>query len=195
MEVIGKDYNQLQVFATEFLINDKTLHFVVSDSKKNLQVFTYAPRDPESYSGQKLLVEGDIHLGHLVNRFLRMQRRPYREGEKTRQQLAWFAGSNGAIGFISPAPEEVFRRLLALQTKMNSYLAHYAGLNPRGFRLFRPEFKLTRPAKKNILDGELLARFPHLGLNDQKQLCHQIGSTPDRVTEDLLELDFGAELL
>jgi len=41
--VLGKDFYDLQIYSSEFLIDDNTLFFLVSDADKNICLFTYAP--------------------------------------------------------------------------------------------------------------------------------------------------------
>ncbi|XP_050163634.1 cleavage and polyadenylation specificity factor subunit 1-like [Myiozetetes cayanensis] len=85
--------------------------------------------------------------------------------------------------------EKTYRRLLMLQNALSSALPHLAGLNPRAFRLLQAERRLLQNAVRNVLDGELLGRFLYLSAMERGELAKKIGTTPDIILDDLLEID------
>ena len=96
---------------------------------------------------------------------------------------------DGGIGCVVPVPEKVYRRMLMLQMKMNSGLSHWAGLNPKAFRLFRSHHQYLYNPRRNILDGNLLSRFPQLSLKQKADFAKQIGTSPRQVMDNLKEID------
>ena len=75
-----------------------------------------------------------------------------------------------------------------LQNKMSTHLQHWAGLNPRSFRLCHMEDKLLTNLGKNVVDGELLKSFVSLPLVLQRELSKTIGSSVEKLLEDLVEI-------
>ncbi|XP_039247363.1 cleavage and polyadenylation specificity factor subunit 1 [Pipra filicauda] len=72
---------------------------------------------------------------------------------------------------------------------LSSALPHLARLNPRAFRLLQAERRLLQNAVRNVLDGELLGRFLYLSAMERGELAKKIGTTPDMILDDLLEID------
>ena len=76
-------------------------------------------------------------------------------------------------------------------------LQHVGGLNPRGFRhvqhLGRPLAAANNvvsgpPGPKSILDGSLLIHYLDLGFAQQQELAHAVGSSVDRILDDLIQM-------
>ncbi len=96
---------------------------------------------------------------------------------------------DGGIGYILPVAEKVYRRLLMLQTKLSIGLPHIAGLNPKSFRMFHTRHQYLYTPQRNILDGEVLTRYPQLSLKQKTDFAKQIGTSPSQIMSDLKELD------
>ncbi|CAI2194096.1 18908_t:CDS:2, partial [Funneliformis geosporum] len=74
-------------------------------------------------------------------------------------------------------------------SKMMTRLQHIAGLNPKAFRYFTPQFetqKLAINSAKWILDGDLLFQFQNLAMHHQKEMTKHIGTMVERIIDDLL---------
>ncbi|ETE60725.1 Cleavage and polyadenylation specificity factor subunit 1 [Ophiophagus hannah] len=111
-----------------------------------------------------------------------------------------FMVDNAQLGFLGmglllPMQEKTYRRLLMLQNALTSMLPHHAGLNPRAFRyspgqrMLHVDRRILQNAVRNILDGELLNRYLYLSTMERSELAKKIGTTPDIILEDLLEID------
>ena len=61
------------MYSVEFVIDNTTLAFAVTDADKNLTVFMYQPEDRLSNGGQKLIRKADFHLGQHVNYMFRIR--------------------------------------------------------------------------------------------------------------------------
>ncbi|XP_015877866.3 cleavage and polyadenylation specificity factor subunit 1 isoform X1 [Ziziphus jujuba] len=203
LSLLAKDFGSLDCFATEFLIDGSTLSLVVSDNRKNIQIFYYAPKMSESWKGQKLLSRAEFHVGAHVTKLLRLQMLSTtsdRTGtasvsDKTNRFALLFGTLDGSVGCIAPLDELTFRRLQSLQKKLVDAVSHVAGLNPRSFRQFRSNGKAHRPGPDSIVDCELLCHYEMLPLEEQLEIAHQIGTTRSQILSNLNDLSLGTSFL
>lgn len=121
-----------------------------------MQIFYYAPKNPDSWKGQKLLSRAEFHIGAHATKFLRLQM--FSSTDKTNRFALLYGTLDGSIGCIAPLDEITFRRLQTLQKKLIDVFPHVAGLNPRSFRQFRSNGKAHRPGPDSIIDFELLCQ-------------------------------------
>ncbi|CAG2109128.1 unnamed protein product [Medioppia subpectinata] len=196
LSLVSKDCRSLQVFACDYAIDGSQMCFAISDSEKNIILYSYQPDVRESMGGTRLLRRADFHFGSNINSFFRIGCKiPANITDKrVKQQLqcrhiTMFASLDGSLGYFLPVSEKTYRRLLMLQNVLTVSLQHTAGLNPKAFRMIkisRPE--LMNPSK-NILDGDLLVKFATLSMNEKSDLAKKIGTTPSQVMDDLQEID------
>ena len=84
------------------------------------------------------------------------------------------AGTNdGAVAVITTLDEVTFKRLLGLQKLMNFVLPHFGGLNPKGFRLFSSPESRVVGRSKNVVDGDLIWRYPRASGNRCRFCAHR----------------------
>ncbi|KAK9727894.1 mRNA cleavage and polyadenylation factor subunit [Basidiobolus ranarum] len=189
--LLGKDYHPLDIQCTNFLIDDKTLNFVVSDNDKNVHLFSYSPYNVQSFSGQKLIRRGDFHCGASVQTMTRIAKKPIPSEDGTttpsRQHLCLCGTLDGSVQMIVPVSEKLYKRMQLLYTQLVNGLQHPAGLNPKAHRLVQTKKRNILNPVKNILDGDILSLFSSLAINRQKEMTKQIGTTEDRILNDLLE--------
>lgn len=57
MVLLGKDFNNSDVYSTEFLVNGTTLRFIFADGGGNLHLQGYHRDHPDSWNGRKLIPE------------------------------------------------------------------------------------------------------------------------------------------
>ncbi|XP_068855414.1 cleavage and polyadenylation specificity factor subunit 1-like [Aphelocoma coerulescens] len=195
LSLVSRDAKPLEVYSVDFMVDGSQLGFLVSDRDRNLLVYMYLPEAKESFGGLRLLRRADFHVGAHVNTFWRTPCRGHPEGPNRRsstwenKHITWFATLDGGLGLLLPMQEKTYRRLLMLQNALSSALPHLAGLNPRAFRLLQSERRLLQNAVRNVLDGELLGRFLYLSAMERGELAKKIGTTPDIILDDLLEID------
>lgn len=192
--LLAKDYEPLAVTSTEFNLFDKRLALLAVDMETNLHVMQFAPQDIEARGGQRLLRTGDFHLGVNISSMFR-KRVP---GDKTTTLYVNVLGSSeGGVGVLVPVGERVFRRLFTLQNVMINTLPQNCALNPREFRSLkanahrrsgRPDAWSKQKWKKSFLDAQVLLQFPRLDYVAQKELARCIGTTPEVVLHNLLEV-------
>ncbi|KAI8619412.1 CPSF A subunit region-domain-containing protein [Chytriomyces sp. MP71] len=59
LKMLGKDYNPMQVYGCEYIVDDNMLAFVVSDQEKNLHMLAYQP-EWSGPPGPKSILDGDL---------------------------------------------------------------------------------------------------------------------------------------
>ncbi|KZV25371.1 Cleavage and polyadenylation specificity factor 160 isoform 1 [Dorcoceras hygrometricum] len=201
LNLLAKDFGSLDCLATEFLIDESKLSLTVSDEQKNVQIFYYAPKQSESWKGQKLLSRAEFHVGAHITKFLRLQLLPTSAdrtttgSDKTNRFGLLFGTLDGSIGCIAPLDELTFRRLQSLQKKLVDAVSHVAGLNPRSFRHFHSYGKAHRPGPDSIVDCELLSHYEMLPLEEQADIAQQIGTTRTQIMSNLNDLTLGTRFL
>ncbi|KAG3146504.1 hypothetical protein PI124_g10107 [Phytophthora idaei] len=204
--LLAKDYEPLAVSATEFSVFEKKLALLAVDMDENLHVMQFAPQDIESRGGQRLLRVSDFHLGMQVSSMFRKRVDapgsvvPATNGRNAAPQSYYvnvMGTSEGGVGALVPVGERVFRRLFTLQNVMVNTLPQNCALNPREFRMLktnaqrrcgRPDAWSKKKWKKSFLDAFVLFRFLQLDYVAQKELARCIGTTPEVVIHNLLEV-------
>ncbi|KAM6125776.1 LOW QUALITY PROTEIN: cleavage and polyadenylation specificity factor subunit 1 [Pterocles gutturalis] len=193
LSLVIRDAKPLEVYSVDFMVDSTQLGFLVSDRDRNLLVYMYLPEAKESFGGAASCRRADFHVGAHVCTFWRT---PCRGGDPNRRgsawdskHITWFATLDGGLGLLLPMQEKTFRRLLMLQNALSSALPTNAGLNPRAFRQLAAERRSLQNAVRNVLDGELLGRYLHLSAMERGELAKKIGTTPDIISDDLLEID------
>eukprot|EP00727_Mastigamoeba_balamuthi_P014447 m51a1_g9627 putative cleavage and polyadenylation specificity factor subunit 1 (1421) ;mRNA; r:1125180-1130926 len=198
----SKDYRQLPVLAGEFLIHNQNLGLVVADANRNMQILAYAPQSLESRKGHMLLYKADAHVGSLVTKFLRVSLLDTSGGaaakgataqqQHQRMTACLFGTSDGAFCFLRPLDERVFRVLLALQARMAVAVPMPAGLNPMEFRAYKSPLPMARGREGNIVDGDLLARFLSLPVDEAEAIARHLGVNSNTVINTLLDIHLSA---
>ncbi|KAJ8542479.1 hypothetical protein ON010_g12334 [Phytophthora cinnamomi] len=205
--LLAKDYEPLAVSATEFSVFEKKLALLAVDMDENLHVMQFAPQDIESRGGQRLLRVSDFHLGVQVASMFRKRVdgpghvAPAANGRGPSAPPSCYVNvmgnSEGGVGALIPVGERVFRRLFTLQNVMVNTLPQNCALNPREFRMLktnaqrrcgRPDAWSKKKWKKSFLDAFVLFRFLQLDYVAQKELARCIGTTPEVVIHNLLEV-------
>eukprot|EP00833_Pecoramyces_ruminatium_P003951 jgi/Orpsp1_1/1177983/evm.model.c7180000063622.1 len=197
--VLGKDFYDLQIYSSEFLIDDNTLFFLVSDADKNICLFTYAPYNVQSSNGQKLLRQADFHVGSHVSCTSRLEKmnvikKNNSEQNNVKQHCCLCGTLDGGLCYVVPVSERMYKRMNALNVSLTTGINHIAGLNPRGYRQMHSKaIRLKSNIHKNILDGDLLYQFTNLSITGQKDMSKRIGSSVEKIMNDLLEMSMGIE--
>ncbi|XP_026144258.1 cleavage and polyadenylation specificity factor subunit 1 [Carassius auratus] len=195
LSLVSRDAKPLEVYSVEFMVDNNQLGFLVSDRDKNLSVYMYLPEAKESFGGMRLLRRADFNVGAHVNAFWRMPCRGTLDPASKKaltwdnKNITWFATLEGGVGLLLPMQEKTYRRLLMLQNALTTMLPHHAGLNPKAFRMLHCDRRTLQNAVRNILDGELLNKYLYLSTMERSELAKKIGTTPDILLDDLLEIE------
>ncbi|KAJ3193589.1 Cleavage and polyadenylation specificity factor subunit 1 [Irineochytrium annulatum] len=204
LKLLGKDYHPLQVFASDFIIHESSMSMIVSDNEKNIHMLSYAPYNIQSELGQRLLRRGEIHVATRIQSMTRLRKMGSLNEDgaviPSNVHFCVCGTLDGGIALCIPVSEKIYKRTYALYSKMVTNIQHLAGLNPRGFRQGQQKLRpisssamLGPPGPRMILDGDLLYTYLHLSGEVQKELAKAVGSTVERIVDDLIEMMSGTE--
>jgi len=192
LTLLAKDFQHLHVYTTEYIIESSNLGIIVTDSSKNMLLYSYSPQSAESRSGQMLLCRADFHVGSHIHKLIRL---PVlggvasSNGNTTPRHALVFGTLDGGVGYIRPLEELIFKKLAALQSKLLTAIPHVGGLNPRAFRLAKPGRRAQRIHQKHMLDGELVFKFLTLDRPKQREIALAIGADPDALIANIRDID------
>jgi cleavage and polyadenylation specificity factor subunit 1 len=210
LALLGKDFGRACVRAAQFLISGSSLHLVMADAAGAIQTFTYAPNDPTTWKGTKLLPWGVMHIGEGIGAMTRLKMPQPSTSDTTIRQAVLYGSDTGALGAVMPLSvgEHLLKSnlptlptfsatLKALQKGIASSMSHGAGLNPYAFRRrhgkIPPGLEGSTPyggaalplEKQGLLDGDLLMRFVWLPRSLQTRVAGRAGTTRKEVLDVL----------
>ncbi|XP_039280662.1 cleavage and polyadenylation specificity factor subunit 1 isoform X2 [Nilaparvata lugens] len=196
LSLVSRDYRASEVYTVEFLLDNTQMSFVVTDRDKNVVLYMYDPESADSFGGQRLMHRADFHLAQHVNAMFRVKCKLV-QGSHANKHLAnsdkrhctMFATLDGALGYMLPIPEKIYRRLLMLQNVLVNNIPHIAGLNPKSYRTFKSADKLLGSPSRGIIDGELVWMFLSLPLLTRQEIAKKIGTKVDDIIEDLTDIE------
>jgi len=193
LNFLAKGYELFEAYSAEFLVHDEELGLIVSDVKGNVQLLHYGGElDADARGGTRLLPNGGIYLGSRINRFLRVRDleslvRPNSAGT----QVSAFVTVDGSIGAVVPISDSDWKVLSALQIKLNQIpqLPRYAGLNPRGFRSFKPQTQDVQIHRKGLVDAQLAGEYRLLDRNKRREIARQLNISELQIMATLGRID------
>ncbi|KAM3957206.1 cleavage and polyadenylation specificity factor subunit 1 [Aphomia sociella] len=190
LSLVSRDFRTAQIYDMEFMVDNTSLGFLVSEADGNLAMFMYQPQARESYGGQRLIRKCDYHLGQQVNAMFRIAaRQASPSAPPPRRHVTMFTTLDGGLGYVLPLSEKTYRRLLMLQNVVNNYACHAAGLNPRAHRTYKPIRRGSGAAARGILDGDLVALYSTMPRAEQHDIAKKIGTKVEEIMADLYEID------
>ncbi|CAN8062015.1 unnamed protein product [Agarophyton chilense] len=196
---LGKDYEHVRSYATEFLIENEHMSIIVSDGSGNFQLMNYAnASNPQSRGGKRLLVNGGIYFGSRVNKFVRF-REPDPKNSVEGGFSAFRAGKHsllfstldGGIGGLIAVTEAEYRSL----NKIWSYMVNEAdvqrivGIHPVEQCEFRAERASTVLLDQRLLDSRAVFDFFSMSLTEMSLIAKKVDVKLDTLQEILLEMD------
>ena len=197
---LAKDFEAMDVLATEFLVDGSTLSLLATDITGNAFVFAYDPKSVESWKGQKLLTKAAFHVGSRVHRMVRFRlkppsgdsapKTPAEQKAAANRHAVFFGTLDGGMGILVPVEEQIHSRLLTLQRHLNTSTPRPAGLNARTFRQAKTDEgrAMRAPAPHQVLDGELLSAFEHLPWRAQANAAAAAGMSRDQALQYLHQI-------
>ena len=72
LSYVSRDSRQLDVFATDFFIDQSHIQFVATDSDRNMCIYAHVLTQKETQGGQWLLRKSDFHIGYPITSTIRM---------------------------------------------------------------------------------------------------------------------------
>ncbi|POY73837.1 hypothetical protein BMF94_3096 [Rhodotorula taiwanensis] len=183
--MLGRDFRPSRVGGANFIVNEGKLAFVSNDDRGVLRIFEYDPTNIASYAGHRLMCRTEYAAGS--DSYASILFAKHLPNEDAKQNGILYGGLDGSLFSLVPVRDAVFKRLQSLQTLMMRHVLHFAGLNPRGYRIVKND-SVSRAITKGILDGDLLAAFEQLSLDQQLELAEAVGTDPDTVLANLRNL-------
>jgi len=196
LAVVSRDFRPLEVFGISFLIDNTQLGLVATDRDRNIIVYMFQPQSKESFGGQRLIRKADFHVGQQILSFARVRCKLVDPSTTKRNSVAiekrvvtFFCTLDGALGYLLPIPERVYRKLLMLQSVLTNILPHRASLNPKSYRALNSTDRTIGNPAKGIIDGEVVWDFLGLSFIERNDVSKKIGCSSDEIIEDLMEID------
>ncbi|KAJ3141416.1 Cleavage and polyadenylation specificity factor subunit 1 [Physocladia obscura] len=192
LRMLGKDYTSMLTYACEYVIENDTMAFLVSDHEKNIHVLSYMP-------------ECEMHMGSRIQKFVRLRKLPIGKTKfgaiaYSKQHFCVGCTLDGSLNYTIPVSEKLYKRLYAVYSRMVNNLQPLAGLNPRGFRQIQTRHKpLTTlitagpPGPKSVLDGDFIMNFFAMSVSMQRDIARGVGSSVERIIDDILEVYTGTD--
>lgn len=221
LTLLAKDYEPTCIYAAGIISRGGAVSFVTQDDRQNLCFYSYAPSDTAARGGNKLVCRADHHLGQQTIRFtskycrstltvnsatfqstlvaLKQQEPFFGKLDDDQRFGLHFGSTDGMIGHIIPINENIYWRLIALQSVMSNALESDCSLSQRAWRLYRrtPRRGGCRSSvrRKGVIDGDLIVKYVDLSLSEQEDLASAIGSTVDLILDNLLEVTISSVIV
>lgn len=187
---LGRSVFKFETVSLEFLVNNGDVYFLVTDRNNILHVLKYAPDEPNSLSGQKL-----VHCTsfNLYSRNTCMKLLPKNEEfTSTKKQSFQVIGgqTDGSIYKIVPLSESSYRRLYVIQQQLIDKEHQLAGLNPRMERL-KNDFYQFGHMMRPMLDFTLIKKFSNLPIHKRTQVATKAGRQAQfNIWRDLIDIEY-----
>ncbi|CAF0847441.1 unnamed protein product [Brachionus calyciflorus] len=179
-----------------FVAKDK--HFVdifsSADSEKNLSIYAYQNDSHDNQGGTWLIKKAEFNVGSKINSMFRLKCRvndPSMDKKATmaeKRQVTYLTNLDGGIGYLLPISSKAFLRLFMLQNAIIVMKPHYAGLNPKSYRMYKGRRKELSNFQKNVLDGDLLFEFFNMSYPERNEIAKRIKATSEQLLDDLTEV-------
>ena len=209
LTLVSKHVESRSAYCCEFMLHEGALHLLLCEEGPTVRTLNYARQEANTQRGTLLHPRAAFHVAGAITRMVRLvlppsgppappapppaawgaPPQPPQQPKKQRTALLW-ASADGSIGYIAPLEEAAFRRLAFLSQKMVLGLPHGCGLHPRAFRA-KGVAATSSKELKAMVDASLLARYVHLGEEEQQRLALMVGSTPKKVMAALAALGQG----
>jgi len=184
--ILAKDIRRVGVTNANFFFTEGAMSIVTGDDDGVLRIYEYDPDDPDSKNGQYLLCRTEFHGQSETQSSVIIARRSKDDSVPPQSKLIC-GSTDGSLSSLTPMDESVYKRLQLLQGQLTRNIQHFAGLNPKAFRIVRNDF-VSKPLSKGILDGNVLAAFEDLPITGQNETTRQIGTERGIVQRDWIAL-------
>lgn len=120
---LGQDYEMVQSYATEFLIENNNVSIILTDGDGHVRLLNYVHASvPKSRGGKRLLLNGGIQVGSRINKMVRVREPDSietiangNERSGAGNQGTVFATLDGGIGAVIAVSKEEFENIEALR--------------------------------------------------------------------------------
>ena len=189
MQLLGRDLENPDCLAADFLPAGKELHIISSDADGQLRILQYDPENPKSERGAKLLLRSTFDTGSCPTTMTLLPRTPTSyelanqstadsedamaiDSPVTPQQQLLISTQGGSLALMVPVSEATYRRLLTLQNILLTQLEHPCSLNPRAYRAVETD----GIGGRGVIDGDLVKRWLELSSQHKASVADKVGA-------------------
>ncbi|KAK5963419.1 cleavage/polyadenylation factor CFT1 PWA37_004547 [Arxiozyma heterogenica] len=197
---LGKSISKLKTMSLEFLVNHGDLYFAVSDRDDILHILKYAPDEPNSLSGQRLIHCSSFNI-YSTNTcmILTPKNEEFNENEqKSNSYLAYQAlgaQTDGSIFKVVPLKEDSYRRLYFVHKQLCDKETPLGGINVRMERQNNEFLKITRNLRP-MLDGNVIRKYTMLPIAKRKNIARRLGRNAHfDIWREIIDLEFSLRTL
>lgn len=197
MVQLGRSISHFETVSVDFLVNNGDLYFAVTDRNNILHILKYAPDEPNSLSGQRLVHCSSFNL-FSTNTCIRLLPKND-EFNNNNFPLASYqiigSQTDGSIFKVLPLSEESYRRLYVIQQQLVDNGIQLGGLNPNMERLANGFFDIGH-IMRPTLDYNIIKRFVSLSIEKRTEMGKKTGRRSDvTIWRDLLDIEFSLRTL
>lgn len=196
---LGQDYETVTCYATEFLIENDKMSLVVSDERGNIRLLNFVHASiAASRGGKRLLLNGGIHIGSRVNKFVRV-RMPDRKALLNSGEATWNAGNHalmfatldGGIGALVGVEEEEFRWMEKTWGVVNEFAGtrRCGGVNMKEVSGLRHGRAGTEMLDQRLLDSRCIYDVFEMSVLEMSAVSRLCGVKTCEFARRLLALD------
>ncbi len=195
---LGKDFEHVTTYATEFLMREGEMSIIVTDARGNIHSLQYAHANvPESRGGKRLLVNGGVKFGSQINQLVRIRDnrgvkgfRDRQDGGAGRQGLV-FATLDGGIGMIVAVDQEQFEAMTKMTDAIGecAELARYCGIESKTVNEFDPESTATEILGRRVLDSREACELFGMNALQMRKVASNIGVKVPGIAEIMSDID------
>ncbi|KAG0657784.1 mRNA cleavage and polyadenylation factor subunit [Maudiozyma exigua] len=194
---LGRSISKFETVSLDFLVNNGDLYFAVTDRNDILHVLKYAPDEPNSLSGQRLVHCSSFNLfsPNTCMKLVPKNEEFDEEGSDITSYQIISAQVDGSIFKVIPQAEDAYRRLYVLQQHLAEKEIQLAGLNPHMERLAN-EFYHISNTMRPVLDYNVIKKFASLPIEKRNNLGKKTGRRSDvNIWRDLIGIEFSLRSL
>ena len=202
LQILGRDFENPEVIAAEFLPDGKSLYIISSDVDGQLRVLQYDPEDPKTERGSRLLLRSTFNAGASPTTMTLTPRKSLggarrssnasmdttddSQGDSKQQIL--ITTQSGSLCMLTPVPEATYRRLSTLQNILITTLDFQpCSLNPRAYR----QVETDGVGGRGIIDGNLVKRWWEMSTQQRAASADKAGGSIWEVRGDLETMSGG----
>lgn len=182
--VLGRDTSATSVVFSDMLYHDSRFGLIVSDDQRNLICMSYKPRvqeepgKPPKVLEALLSVSGEYRLaGGSLTKMIRLRS----TADDAKRSIALYVTNSGEIGYLVPLGDQTSRTGQWVVRRLQSDVAHAAGLAPRMFLSFRQDDPLrSLKGEEWLLHVPLLEQLYRQDLRTRKLIAAAAQTQLDR---------------
>ena len=189
MQLLGRDLENPDCLAADFLPTGKELYIISSDANGQLRILQYDPENPKAERGAKLLLRSTFDTGTSPTTMTLLPRTPTSyelanqattlsedamavDSPTIPSQQLLVTTQGGSLAIITPVPETTYRRLSTLQNILMTQLEHFCSLNPRAYRAVETD----GIGGRGMIDGDLVKRWLELSSQHKASVADKVGA-------------------